>query len=375
MNKDDFIFFSVRIIDSDISNVSDFMISNFIDLYKRDYYFLVTYYGVFTDINNLNVFAFHDSNNFIAFVIFLKDYVINSLPFNIISFSNDQYKSLLMLKVYSTTIPVTGVVNNTVFTPISHVSRTVPVNGSTYYRLNLNLNVNSFFIRFNTSFAYVSNYQAYHVYNNRINLMYLSLNDEIYYSLYMSYNSSTFKVGVSHFSSSDMVLYPYHVVFSPLPSFYSFGFTYSNISGVNMMRYSTFYRNLIYRNHYNSALFYENRTYEDMNQIVNGEPVNGVLPFSDVVSGYNVDLFNNLSSKFNINNYNVPNNVSKPQNYYNTNIRKITLFLNQDFFVLDQFTFTDENPSASDFNNTINVTYKDLSIIQKISESLITNNM
>lgn len=375
MDKDDFIFLSFRVIDSDISNVPNTMSSKFIDLYKRDYYFLITYYGVFTDVYNLNVFASHDSNNFIGFVIFLKDYDINSLPFNIISFSNNQYKSLMLLKIYSTTVPVSAVVSNTSFTPTSSISRTVPVNGSKYYRLNLNLNMDSFFIRFNISNSYLPNYQVYSLHNNQNNLLYLSLNDEIYYGLYMGSSLANFRVGVCHFSNSDMVLYPYHVVFSPVSSFYSFGFTYSNVSGVNMSRYSTFYRNLVYKNHYNSALFYEDRTYQDMNQIVNGRPVNGILPFSNVVSNYNIDLFNVVSSKFNTNNYNLPNNVVKPQNYYNTNIRKITLFLNQDFFVPGQFIFTNENPSASNFNNTIDVTYKDLSIIQKISEALITNNM
>lgn len=374
LTKDDVIFFSFRLIDSDISDVSNNMLSNFVNLYKRDYYFLVTYKGIYTNMEDFNVLAYANTiyYNFIRFLIFLKDYNIDSLPFDITSFATTNYKSLALLKIYCTTVRV---INLSALTNSSLINETLSVNGSKYYQININLNMDSFFIRFNTSASYVYSYQVHSVYNNPINLLYLSLNDEIYYSLYLGYSLNNFRVGISHFSSSDMVFYPYHVVFSPSPSFYSFGFTYSNVVGVNMERYSTFYRNLIYKNHYNSALFYENRTHEDMNHVVNGLVVNGILPFSNITSNYNINLFNNVSSKFNMNNYNLPNNVVSPNNNYNRNIRKIRLLLNQDFFIPEQFIFTNENPSSSDFNNTINVTYKDLSIIRKMSKSSLTNNL
>lgn len=376
LNRDDFIFFSFRIVDTNLNNTSNMMMSRFIDLYKRDYYFLVTSFGVYTDIENHNVFVYTHSSDSINFIIFLKDYNIQSLPFNIFNFTNINYRSLVLIKIYATSVKIMSVLDIENVSNITSASNVLSVNGSRYYEININTGLPSLYLLYNISNSYIKNVNT--VYHNKINVLYSVLNNEIYYRLDLYYNQnniSNFEIRLCHFSNSDMVFYPFHLLVNNLPLSFAFGFTYNNISNANMLRYSRFYRNFIPQSYQNTALFFENRTLEDMNHVVNSMPINGILPFGNVTSGYNSNLFNEVSSNFNVNNYTPPNLNIKQSSAYINNINNVKFLLNKEFFIPNSFTFVNQNPNNNDLNYTLSITYKDTNLINKVNKYLLTNNL
>ncbi|MEM5877382.1 MAG: hypothetical protein QXF12_00730 [Candidatus Aenigmatarchaeota archaeon] len=376
LNKDDFIFFSFRIVDTNLNNTSNTMISKFIDLYKRDYYFLFASFGVYTDIENHNVFVYTHSDDSINFIIFLKDYNIQSLPFNIFNFYNTNYRSLALIKIYATSVRIMSILDIENVSNITSSSNVLSVNFSKYYEININTELSSLYLLYNISNSYIKNINT--VYHNKINVLYAVLNNEIYYKLDLYYkqnNISNFEIRLCHFSNSDIVFYPFHLLINNLPLSFAFGFTYNNISNSNMLRYSRFYRNFIFQSYQNTALFFENRTLEDMNHVINSIPVNGILPFGNVTSGYDSNLFNIVSSNFNVNNYTPQNlNIKNVSNYIN-NINKVKFLLNKEFFMPNSFTFVNQNPNNNDLNYTLSITYKDSNLINKVNKYLLTNNL